>query len=217
MASYCARYEGQVAAITGGAQGIGFGIAQRLGREGATVILLDMNGDALDSAREALEKESIKAATFQLNVTDAAQVTKVFEEIVAQHKQLDVLVQSAGVTGKTGIKTEEVDPKNFQFVFDVNVNGVFLCCQAALRHMTKRQYGRIINIGRQQELIRERSYFCFFCLRCIEASCLYLSAFLAVLLSVLLFVHVHLRNSQPPCRVRKETPGCWHILRPRLL
>jgi NAD(P)-dependent dehydrogenase (short-subunit alcohol dehydrogenase family) len=161
MASNCARYEGQVAAITGGAQGIGFGIAQRLGREGATVILLDMNGDALDSAREALEKESIKAATFQLNVTDAAQVTKVFEEIVAQHKQLDVLVQSAGVTGKTGIKTEEVDPKNFQFVFDVNVNGVFLCCQAALRHMTKRQYGRIINIGRQQELMRERSYFCF--------------------------------------------------------
>lgn len=57
------------------------------------------------------------------------------------------MVQAAGVTGKTGMKTEEVDPANFDFVFDVNLKGIFHGCRAVLPHMARRNYGRIVNVA----------------------------------------------------------------------
>ncbi|HMX28794.1 MAG TPA: SDR family NAD(P)-dependent oxidoreductase, partial [Blastocatellia bacterium] len=87
------------------------------------------------------------AKAFQLDVTDEAQVAKVIKKIAKEFGRIDILVNSAGVTGKTGIKTHEVELDNFKFVFDVNVNGCFLTSRAVLPLMLEQNYGRILHIA----------------------------------------------------------------------
>jgi len=141
------RFKGQIVVITGAAQGIGFGIARRFGSEGATVILVDVNQAQLDKAVKALSQEGITASAHELNVTVEESVNKVFKAIVEAHGKVDVLVQSAGITGKTGIKMHEVELRDFMAVINVNLTGIFLCCKAVLPHMLSKNYGRIVNIA----------------------------------------------------------------------
>ena len=138
------QFQDQVAIITGGASGLGFAIAQKLAAEGATVALCDMNAAAVQAAAAQIGD---RAAAFQLNVTDEAQVAAVVDEIAARFGRIDVLVNSAGVTGKTGIKTHEVELADFRFVFDVNVVGSFLTARAVLPYMLQRDYGRVLHIA----------------------------------------------------------------------
>lgn len=137
------KFAGQVAVVTGGAGGIGIGIAKSFVDQGAQVVLVDMSEKALKKAQGL----SGAHAYFAVNVTSEAEVNGTTAKIVAQFGGIDILVQSAGVTGKTGIKTHEVDTANFQFVYDVNVKGLFMFCKAVLPHMLKKNYGRIVNIA----------------------------------------------------------------------
>lgn len=146
-ASTTNRFQGQVAMITGGSGGIGIGIAARLAQEGAKIVLIDQKEDLLIAACKTLKDQGFAAEYYAVNVCDQKQVEDSVNKTVAKHGKVDVLVQSAGVTGKTGIKTHEVDPANFDFVFDVNVKGIYLYCKAVLPHMLTKNYGRIINIA----------------------------------------------------------------------
>lgn len=137
------KFAGQVCLVTGGSGGIGIGIAKKFVQEGAKVVLIDLNENALKEAMKSTGASSYIA----VNVTKESEVNAATAKIIQQYGQIDVLVQSAGVTGKTGIKTHEVDAKNFQFVYDVNVLGLFLFCRAVLPHMVKRNYGRLVNIA----------------------------------------------------------------------
>ena len=133
----------EVAVITGGQQGLGYNIAQRLASEGATVVLFDLNAEKLAAA-----SRKISGSSFQvINVTDEKSVAAAFANVVSQYGRLDILVQAAGITGKTGITTDQVDADNFDLVFAVNTKGVFLCCKHALPQMVKQDYGRIVNIA----------------------------------------------------------------------
>lgn len=137
-------FTGQVAIITGAASGLGFSIAQRLASEGAKVAMCDMQKAPLNKAAKQVGEN---AKAFQLDVTDEAQVAKVIKKIAREFGRIDILVNSAGVTGKTGIKTHEVELDNFKFVFDVNVNGCFLTSRAVLPVMIGQNYGRILHIA----------------------------------------------------------------------
>jgi 3-oxoacyl-[acyl-carrier protein] reductase len=137
-------FTGQVAIITGAASGLGFSIAQRLASEGAQVAMCDMQKGPLNKAAKQV---GTNAKAFQLDVTDEGQVGKVVKKIGKEFGRIDLLVNSAGVTGKTGIKTHEVDFNNFKFVFDVNVNGCFLTSRAVLPAMLAQNYGRILHIA----------------------------------------------------------------------
>lgn len=137
-------FQDQVAIITGGANGIGFAVAQKLVSEGAKVVLVDQVKPALNKAVKQL---GAAASSVALNVTDEAAVTKAVNKIAKQHGRIDILVNCAGVTGKTNVKTHEVEYDNFKFVFDVNVNGSFLMARAVLPHMLKRNYGRIVHVA----------------------------------------------------------------------
>ena len=138
------QFKDQVAIITGGANGIGFAVAQKLISEGAKVVIVDQVKAALTKAAKQL---GVAASSVALDVTDAEAVTKAVNKIAKQHGRIDILVNCAGVTGKTNIKTHEVDYENFKFVFEVNVNGSFLMARAVLPHMLKRNYGRIVHIA----------------------------------------------------------------------
>ena len=112
------RFAGQTAVVTGGAGGIGLAIAQRLGSEGATVVLLDLaQPAALERARAGLAAQHIDAHAFRCDVTDAADVDAALARAHALRGRLDVVVNSAGVTGKTNVQTHAVDPANVDFVF----------------------------------------------------------------------------------------------------
>lgn len=138
------QFEGQVAVITGAASGLGFSIAQRLASLGAKVAMCDLQKAPLNNAAKQIGDN---AKAFQLNVTDEAQVAKVVKKIAKEFGRIDILVNSAGVTGKTNVKTHEVELENFKFVFDVNVNGSFLTARAVLPVMLKQNYGRILHIA----------------------------------------------------------------------
>jgi NAD(P)-dependent dehydrogenase (short-subunit alcohol dehydrogenase family) len=138
------EFKDQVAIITGGASGIGLAIAKKLSGEGATIAMIDMNPSVLQSAVKSVGEN---AFAFVCDVTNEDQVKSVVDQIAERFGRIDILVNSAGVTGKTNIKSHEVELKDFRFVFEVNVTGSFLTARAVLPHMLKRSYGRILHIA----------------------------------------------------------------------
>ncbi len=139
-----AIFENQVAVITGAASGLGFAIAQKLAQEGARVALCDLHKASL---RAVAREIGAAATTYQLDVTSEEQVSKVINKVGRQFGRIDILVNSAGVTGKTNIKTHEVETADLRFVFDVNLLGSFFTARAVLPWMLKRNYGRILHIA----------------------------------------------------------------------
>jgi len=148
VAAKCRRYEGQVVIVTGGAQGIGRTIAESFAAEGASAVCIFDVGDAAQ-AISALKQQSQQVQTLacKVNLTEEADVARGVNEVLSKFGKIDVLVQAAGITGRTGIKTHEVDPADFQKVFDINVKAIFLMCRAVLPHMMKTGYGRVVNIA----------------------------------------------------------------------
>jgi 3-oxoacyl-[acyl-carrier protein] reductase len=138
------EFEGLTAIITGAASGLGLAIANRLDQEGARVAMLDLNEAALVSASRSIGE---RASAFAIDITDESQVANVVSQIGSQFGRIDILVNSAGVTGKTNIKSDEVDSGDLRFVFDVNFMGSFFMAKAVLPWMLKQNYGRILHIA----------------------------------------------------------------------
>ena len=123
--------KGQVAIITGGAKGIGFGIATRMAQEGAAVALFDVDAHTLATARAKLEVITGAGLVVDcvVDVTDEAAVHAAVKTVVARLGRVDILVQAAGITGKTGIPTHQVESANFQLVMDINLRWVLTFVQ----------------------------------------------------------------------------------------
>ncbi len=138
------KLEGKIALITGGSRGIGAAIAKRLASDGARVAITYSKGaDAAASVVKEIERAGGKAIVIQADATDAQASKAAVEKTVATFGKLDVLVNNAG----TAIpKTfEETTLEEMDRVLDINVRGVFIATQAALKHM--KSGGRIIMIG----------------------------------------------------------------------
>jgi len=138
------KLEGKIALITGGSRGIGAAIAKRLAADGANVAITYTKGaDAAASVVKEIERDGGKAITIQADATDADAGKAAVEKTVTTFGRLDILVNNAG----TAIpKTfEETTLEEMDRVLDINVRGVFIATQAALKHM--KSGGRIIMIG----------------------------------------------------------------------
>ena len=136
-------FAGRTAAITGGAMGIGFAVAQRLVASGAHVALWDRDERALAQAKAALGSA---VSTWLLDVADAAAIDHVTRATADAHGGIDVLVCSAGITGPN-VPLADYPVDDWKRVFEVNVHGVFLCNRAVVPIMQKKDYGRIVNIA----------------------------------------------------------------------
>jgi 3-oxoacyl-[acyl-carrier protein] reductase len=135
---------GKTALVTGASRGIGAAIARRLAADGARVAITYTKGaDAAASVVNEIERAGRKAIAIQADATDAKAVTEAVGKTVATFGGLDVLVNNAGTAIPKPF--EETTLEEFDRVIDINLRGVFIATQAALRHM--RDGGRIINIG----------------------------------------------------------------------
>src|SRR6202041_3870308 len=134
---------GKVALVTGGSRGIGAAIARRLAADGASVAVTYSKGaDAAASVVKEIERAGGKAIAIQADAADADAVRNAVERTVTTLGRLDVLVKNAGTA--MPMKVEETTLADFDRVFAVNVRGVFVATQAALKHL--KAGGRIIMI-----------------------------------------------------------------------
>lgn len=138
------RLDGKVAVVTGGGQGIGEAICRRLAAAGATVGVFDMNAGNAERVAKAIAGVPLVG-----DLTKEADLDRVFGEIVKKAGPVDVLVNNAGVASKPGrdVPIWESVREDWEFVMNINVTGLVLCCKAVLPGMIARKYGRIVNIA----------------------------------------------------------------------
>jgi 3-oxoacyl-[acyl-carrier protein] reductase len=137
--------KGRVAVVTGGAQGIGYAVAERMLRSGAAVVLWDINEAQLAKAAAGLASLG-PVATAVVELTDEGSVEAAAKAAITAHGRIDALVNSAGITGGNA-PTWELAPDNWRRVIEVNLTGCYLTCRAVVPHMLKAGYGRIVNIA----------------------------------------------------------------------
>jgi 3-oxoacyl-[acyl-carrier protein] reductase len=138
------NWKEQQALVTGGASGIGLAIAKKLHQLGVEVVLCDLDSSRLKAARGAVGGN---ARTLCVDVTDLKAVETAVGNLVNQRSPIDILVNSAGITGITNVKSHEVDPANVDLVFEVNFFGSFNTARAVLPGMLRQNYGRVLHIA----------------------------------------------------------------------
>jgi NAD(P)-dependent dehydrogenase (short-subunit alcohol dehydrogenase family) len=141
----------KVAVVTGGGSGIGAAIAELFAGQGAAVAVLEIDRKGAEEVVARIAGKAGRAISLSCDVTSADEVARAFGEVVARFGALDVLVNNAGIAHiGTALDTSEED---FDRIFTVNVKGVHLCTQAALRIMVPRRKGVILNLASIASLI----------------------------------------------------------------
>jgi NAD(P)-dependent dehydrogenase (short-subunit alcohol dehydrogenase family) len=136
----------QVAIVTGAGRGIGFGIARALGREGAQVIIGEIEPERGRQAAEQLMGEGLKVQALSLDVTQSATCAALVDQVMGEHGRIDVLVNNAGVFVLG--KAEELSEADWRLQIDVLLTGVFLMTQAVARAaMIPHRNGAVVNIA----------------------------------------------------------------------
>lgn len=142
---------GKLAVITGASMGIGQGLAKALAHAGAKVILTARSVQALESVAQEIREEGGEAEIRQLDVTDIAQIGEVMNEIGTAFGRIDILVNNAGLGANHA--AVDVTEQDWDSMMDVNLKGLFFCCQAAGKIMLEKGYGRIVNISSQASVV----------------------------------------------------------------
>ncbi len=135
--------DGRHAVVTGGAQGIGRAVAERLLASGAGVTLWDRDAEELEAARGALGAD---AASVAVDVTRPEEVERAAAETAGRAGGIDILVNNAGIAGPNAA-TWEYPVEEWRRVLAIDLDGVFLCCRAVVPGMIERGYGRIVNVA----------------------------------------------------------------------
>jgi 3-oxoacyl-[acyl-carrier protein] reductase len=133
------------AVVTGGAKGIGLGIAKELARHGCRLALWDMDQEALHAATDEIAALGTEVQAFQVNVASQDQVEAAVAQLHEKWGRIDVLVNNAGIGGDRLVTKMDLD--FWKRVIEINLTSQFICSKAVIPGMVERNFGRIINIG----------------------------------------------------------------------
>jgi len=134
--------DGQVALVTGGARGIGFGIARVLAGEGAHVLIADLDAEAAQAAATQLREDGLSAAATRMDVTDRDSVGAAVQGALERWKRIDVLAANAGIYPH--IPLDEISGQDWDRLMAINVRGALFAIQASVPPMVTQRYGRIV-------------------------------------------------------------------------
>jgi len=141
------RFKYQVAVVSGGAEGLGKGIADRLASEGGTVALFDINQALLDKTVTEFKAKGHNVSGHLVDVASEDAVRKAMEEVEATYGQIDIMVNCAGIVGPTSTNITDYPTEAFDRIYNINLRGSFLMTKYALVAMKKKNYGRILLIA----------------------------------------------------------------------
>jgi 3-oxoacyl-[acyl-carrier protein] reductase len=136
----------KVAIVTGGAQSIGFAIAERLAQAGATVVIADIDAEKAEAAANGLAGFSNQSVAIPVDLTKRDAATLLAQEVQTRFGRIDILVNNAGITGGSAPLWEQTD-ENWERVLDLNLTAVFRLCRAVIGPMRERKSGAIVNVA----------------------------------------------------------------------
>lgn len=137
-------FDHRVGIVTGAASGLGRAIAKKLSAEGASLALFDLNADELATTQNGLAGRS---TAYIVDITDESAVREAISRVAATFGRIDLLINSAGITGKTNLKSHETSTEDLLAVFNVNFMGSYLTSKYVLPVMLRNNYGRILHMA----------------------------------------------------------------------
>ena len=139
------RLKDRVAIVTGSGRGLGKAMVERFAKEGASVVVVDINQESVDKVVRELTEAGRTAMGFKVDVTNRSQLKELMKAVAGKFGRVDILVNNAGVgRNKTFL---EMNDEDWDVVLAVDLKGVFYCVQAVAEYMIKQQYGKIVNIS----------------------------------------------------------------------
>jgi len=139
------RLDGEVALVTGAANGIGRGVAVAMGLSGARVALIDRSREGLEEAAAEMSLHGISASIHQVDVAKPDEVATAVDDATNKHGDITILVTAAAID--ESVSVEEMTIAQWQTILNVNLNGTFYCMKAVLPGMRRAGHGRIIMFG----------------------------------------------------------------------
>lgn len=137
---------GMVAIVTGAGKGIGEAIARRLAREGAQVMVADLDAASAENVAASIRAEGLSAVSHQIDVSSPSQVSEMARRAEGELGKIDILVNNAGILGPAA-SVQDLPVEDWNRILNINLTGTFLCCQAVIKGMVERGYGRIVNMA----------------------------------------------------------------------
>lgn len=141
------RFINQAAIITGGADGIGKGIARRLASEGAAVALFDINGTLLQQTVTEFTRQGYNATGYVVDIAEEDAVEEAVRTVVETAGRLDIMVNSAGIVGPSSTRITNYAVTDYDAVYRTNLRGAFLMTKWAIKAMESNDYGRILHLA----------------------------------------------------------------------
>jgi NAD(P)-dependent dehydrogenase (short-subunit alcohol dehydrogenase family) len=138
------RFKNQVAVISGGADGLGKGIAELIASEGGSIVLLDINDTILQKTVAVFKENGYDVIGVQTDVSSEDSVVAAINQAEKQYGKIDIMVNCAGIVGPTSTKITDYSVEDYDKIYSINLRGSFLMTKYAIKVMEKHNYGRIL-------------------------------------------------------------------------